>query len=503
MRKLIKLDRAAVNSSLPVPPPAEGCDSRFEDVHLNSFSARCPQASSIYGGTAGSVTSIPETPGNSQDNFTSTTSQPPASNTENWSTSLQTVLEQPPSALPGQLILGGMLFALAFGAWAWLGKIDEVGHARGRLVPQGEVYQIQPVELGKVAHIAVKEAQQVKAGQVLVQLDTKIASSEVERLQQMLAADRIQLSQQQALIDRTRLEAQTRAAIAQADSQAAVAVIAQAKANLATKRELMSQFRADGAALQARRERIKPIVQEGALSKEYLFEAEQTLRDRQRAITQNQGELQYALVEANRLQVGLLQKQAEGRMSQLEAQERIQQLEVGMTQLKAKIAENKNLLNTAKTKLVQNFLYAPVNGFVSSLNIHNIGEVVQPGQSIAEISPRNALLVLSASLPNQEAGFVKTGMPVQVKLDAYPYQDYGIVPGKVISISSDAKQDKQLGAVYQVKVALDRNYVTAKHPTIKFKAGQTATADIIIRRRRIADILLDPIKQLQNGGINL
>jgi HlyD family secretion protein len=52
-------------------------------------------------------------------------------------------------------------------------------------------------------------------------------------------------------------------------------------------------------------------------------------------------------------------------------------------------------------------------------------------------------------------------------------------------------------------VALDRNSVTANNQTIHFKTGQTATADIIIRHRRIADILLDPIRQLQKGGINL
>ena len=51
-------------------------------------------------------------------------------------------------------------------------------------------------------------------------------------------------------------------------------------------------------------------------------------------------------------------------------------------------------------------------------------------------------------------------MPVKVKLDAYPYQDYGVVPGEVISLSADAKPDEQLGAVYRVDVALERDYIT-------------------------------------------
>lgn len=343
----------------------------------------------------------------------------------------------------------------------------------------------------------------MKAGQVLVEMNSQLAMSEVERLQQMLASDKIQLSQTQALIDRTRLEAKTRAAIADADFKGQEAAIAETKAKAVTTRELLTQGRTDAAAYQARQERLKPFVEQGALAREQLFEAEQAVRDRQRSITQNQGELQQALAEANRLQAGLIQKQAEKRTIQLEAQQRIQQMEVEITQLQAKIAETKNLLNNARAKLVERFLYAPVDGIVSSLNIRNIGEVVQPGQTIAEMSPHNVPLVLSANLVNQEAGFVKTGMPVQVKLDAYPYQDYGIVPGKVISISPDAKPDERLGPIYRVEVALDRNYVTAKHQKITFKAGQTASADIIIRRRRIADILLEPFRQLQKGGIDL
>jgi HlyD family secretion protein len=536
--------------------------SLSEGVPLNSS----PEAALIYGGVAVGARydqprqRIPETRPNSQERSTAANSPAAATNTANWSTSLQTVLDQPPSTLPRQLILGGLTFCVAFGAWATLGRIDEVGHARGQLVPKGEVYKIHPIESGKIARIRVKEGQSVKAGEELVELDTEIAATEVERLQQMLVADQIQLNQMQSLIARTRLEAQTRAEIAKADAQAAMAAIDEINAKAAatqkqltelrtaaaasedrvnrlkplsgTTQELRQKLEADVAAAVEEVERLKPLVEAGAISKKYLLDAQQVLRDRQSAITKNQleevtstkerefeaeqalrdrtsaiaanqGELPQTLAQAEQLRAGLLQKQAEGRRTQIEAQQKIQQLEVETTQLKAKIAENQNLLSSAKAKLKQRFLYAPVDGVVSSLNIPNPGEVVQPGQTIAEMAPQNAPLVLSASLPNQEAGFVKIGMPAQVKLDAFPYQDYGMVTGKVLSISSDAKPDERLGAVYRVQVALDRSYVTANHQTIKLKAGQTASAEIIIRRRRIADIILDPIRQLQKGGINL
>ncbi|MBE9184952.1 HlyD family efflux transporter periplasmic adaptor subunit [Microcoleus sp. LEGE 07076] len=536
---------------------------------------------------------------------------------DNWSASLHSVLDQPPVSFSQRLILGGLVFCVAFGAWATLGKIDVVGHAKGKLVPKGDVYKIHPTETGKIINLAIKEGQKIKTGQLLAELDPSTAQSEVERLDQILGAYRIQLVQEMSAIDRTKLEAEASQAIAAADKRGAEAAIARARASSATTQSqieqlqadvvsqkarhsqlkplekqaqnLLSQLKSDVTSGEARRDRVKPLqnksqdlvtqlqakvaahkeriarlkplVDEGALSKDVLFQAEealresenavirsqlgektqaddrvfeveQTVRDRQSAairsqlseatqvkerlfeveqglrdrtssIGKMQGQLTEQLAEVDRLQAEAASKQAAGRQMQLEKQQKIQQLEMELNQVKSKIAETETLLAQAKNKLKQRFLYAPVSGVISALNIHNSGEVVQPGQTIAEMTPNQAPLVLEVSLPNREAGFVKTGMPVQVKFDAFPYQNYGVMPGKVVSISPDAKTDERLGVVYRVEVSMDRDSVKANNQTWKLKAGQTATAEIVIRQRSIADILLDPLKQLQKGGMSL
>ncbi len=527
-------------------------------VPLPTPTAEAPQTTTSSEKEINSAKAARETPTKGLAGLPSAKSEPVVNNY--WSPTLQNVLEQPPAAFPRQLLLGGMIFCLAFIGWTWLGKIEEVGHARGRLVPQGEAYKIHPVDAGKVVRINVKEGDVVKAGQVLVEMDTQIVNSEVERFQQMVKAYQDELRQKQALIDKTHQEANTRSQLNQASIKVQEALLSAAKAKAATSRQLLAQvqtektathtrlsrlkplstlnqkrlkqLQSDVAAHQERVNRLKKLVADGAIAKEYLFDAEQALRDRQAAITESQlsqgavtderlfnaqqmsrdrasamteqqGELKQSIVEIESLQAQLSQKIAEANITQLEAQQRIQELEVEKTQLKSQIADTQNLLNQARTQLVQKFLHAPVDGTVSSFNIRNVGEVVQQGQTIAEIAPKTAPLVLEASLPNQEAGFIKLGMPVQVKLDAFPYQDFGVVSGKVTSISPDAKTDERLGPVYRVEVALDRNYVAANQQTIPFKAGQTATADIIIRRRRIVDVLLEPFRQLQKGGINL
>lgn len=540
---------------------AYSANAKLDSFLRKKSHVSCPQATSIYGGTLTSASASSELPTHPEAPKSVTPAAPaPAINSANWSTSLQAVLDQPPASLPQKMMLGGLVFCIAFGAWATFGQIDEVGTARGILAPKGDVYKIHPVESGKIASIRVKEGQVVKAGQELVELETEFARQDVERLQQLLAADKIQLGQMQSMMEKTRLQAESRAAIANAETQAQKAALAQAQEKAATVQNLLTQLQtdinADHARLErlqplptlsqeritqlqinveahkARMARLKPLADQGAISKEQLFateqairesqsaitnfmmqdspnveerveQADQAIRDRYRNISQSQGELKQALAQSTQLQAVLTQKQAEGNTAQIEAQQQIQQKQVEMTKLKAKIAENENLLTSAKAKLNQRFLYAPVDGVVSSLNVHNMGEMVQTGQTIAEMARNGAPLVLSASLPNQQAGFVKVGMPVQVKMDAYPYQNYGIITGKVTSISPSAKPDERLGQVYQLEVALESNSIKANQQTIQFKAGQTATAEIVIRPRRIIDILLDPIKQLQKGGINL
>ena len=604
----------------------------------------------IYGGTAAVEYSIApdrHTKTTAREDTVEQTENLPAStkSLNNWSTSLQTVLDQPPSTLPFRMMLAGMVFCMAFAAWATFGNIEEVGRAQGQLVPKGEPYKINPVVSGKVARIEVKEGETVKAGQVLLELDRQIALNQVDSLVQEQASYQTQLLQIQALIDKASLEAQSHIEIALAKEQGQLAAIAQAKAKVeavqqtiaqakekirtstellaqlqveaeaykarreklkplaaisenlltqlqtdatasktrweqvqplrATSEELLEKLQGDADAAKQRVERLKPLVEQGALSrerladleqtwrdrqravtearlaqdnstreqvfqaeqtwrdrqrviiqtqlqqdtsvKEQLFQADRALGDRQRSITQSQGDLEQANSELNRLQAELKQaqaelnrllaaqqqNQAETETTKLQDQQNIQQLEVQKTQMQAKADQTGKLLSKAKTELKQFIFTAPVDGVVSSLNVRNPGEVVQPGQTVVELAPQDAPLVLLAKLPNREAGFLKTGMSAKIKFDAYPYQDYGIISGKVFSISPDTKPDQQLGAVYRIEVELERNSVTANHQKIAFKAGQTATADIIIRRRRIIDVLLDPIQQMRKGGLDL
>ncbi|MEB3357021.1 MAG: HlyD family efflux transporter periplasmic adaptor subunit [Synechococcales bacterium] len=420
-----------------------------------------------------------------------------------WSDGLQATLDQPPATFSKRLLLGGFVFGCIFGGWAWFGHIQEVSHAQGQLVPEGQVYKVQPMIQGEVAQILVEEGEAVKTGQIIATLDTRLEQTEIERLEQSLTSQHAQLLQMQALIERTRMEGEVRQAIATADVNAQQMAITETAVDIQTLQEMLTHLDTETEAYQNRLQRLQPLVDAGAIAQDQLFEVEQSIRERQQAITQNSGNLEKSQAESDRLQAQLTRQQAEGQRSQIELQQQLQQLEREAIGIQAHIEETKALLKAARTKLDQMFVYAPCDGLVLALGVENTGEVIQAGQTIAEIAPDDAPLVLSAALPSREAGLIETGMTVNIKLDAFPYQDYGIVTGKVLSISPNAKANEQLGAVYEVDIALERDYVMHENQPVELQAGQTAHAEIVVRKQRILDLLLDPIRQLQAGGINL
>lgn len=477
-----------------------------------------------------------------------------------WSPAMQSMLEEPPSNLPLQLIAGGVIFCLSFFIWAWFGQVEKTGKAQGRLVPKGNSYKIESIESAKVSRIAVKEGERVKAGQTIAVLDSGQEAREVARLEKMLSSNQAELNRKRHLLEKVKIEANTRQVIAQAEVQAHQSAIdsaisqsktiaqmlAQRESELGAytsrqrnvsdlselDRQKLAQINAELAEHQQRLERLKPLAEQGAISQEFIFQAQQELRqtkqqlidskvgnissineqifqseralsEMESEITQSRGELVSAQKENERLQAELTNKIAERQRVELEAQQKIEQLKLEIAQTQGQIAETKNLLASAKDRLQKRSLVAPVAGTVLSFDVANTGEVVQAGQTVAEIAPYGAPLVLSALLPDREAGFVEPGMTAQVKLDAYSYQDYGVIPGKVVSVSSNTIIDEKLGEGYRVKIELERNYITEDLKKILFRPGQTATAEIVTRRLRIIDVLLDPIRKMQKDGIKL
>jgi len=110
------------------------------------------------------------------------------------------------------------------------------------------------------------------------------------------------------------------------------------------------------------------------------------------------------------------------------------------------------------------------------------------------VVPASGTLEVQAKMLNKDVGFVREGQEVAVKLEAFPFTRYGTVPGKVGSISRDAVQDKDLGLVYIVTIALDRDHVDIGKRQQRLTPGLVAMIDVKTGSRRIISYLLSPLQ---------
>jgi hemolysin D len=140
-------------------------------------------------------------------------------------------------------------------------------------------------------------------------------------------------------------------------------------------------------------------------------------------------------------------------------------------------------------------LYAPENGTVQQVSVHTLGGVVEPIKPLMVVVPEGALTV-EAKVLNKDAGFVRRGQQVAVKLEAFPYTRYGTVPGRILSISRDSIQDSRAGPYYLARIALDRTTIATERGAVGLSPGLTTTSDIRIGSRRIISYLVSPLAEL-------
>jgi len=88
--------------------------------------------------------------------------------------------ETPPSPVKRVLIWVIFAIVVATFAWSYFGRVEIVAEARGKVIPDGRVKVVQPMEEGIIKAILVEEGQRVKEGQVLIDLDPTIKQADVE-----------------------------------------------------------------------------------------------------------------------------------------------------------------------------------------------------------------------------------------------------------------------------------------------------------------------------------
>lgn len=193
-------------------------------------------------------------------------------------------------------------------------------------------------------------------------------------------------------------------------------------------------------------------------------------------------------------------------LSLLKIKEQIRNHDTNTTLLTAEIAQSESRIKALEFQLSQRTVKAPISGIVYQFPIKKAGAVVQQGTPIAEIASQESGLVLRAIMPTSDSAYIQKGLSAKLKFDAYPFQDYGVVAGEILSVSpTTSVKDTTRGKVeaYNVEVGINQTCLKNNNHCIPLHPGDTATAEVIVRQRRIIDFVIDPFKKMQGGDLKL
>jgi hemolysin D len=427
------------------------------------------------------------------------------------------IMETPPS--PGLRILLltlCSLFALAL-LWSFLGRVDVVAVATGKTLPTSNVKLIQPFEIGAVRTIYVRNGQHVKKGQLLIELDPTVAGAETAQASRGLLSARIAEARNDALLAHLagrpaifHAPAGTPAGVAQTQAQLIRSAVAEFEAQRAGLQQGRAERAAELAATEAEIAKLRqtlPLVEQqlsarrdlaarGHFSRLKLLEYEQLRVEHLRNIDVQESNAAKSRAAAANIDAQLRQLREEfGRKAATE-----------LSQAEDDSGVRSEELRKSERRQLYQQIRSPVDGTVQQLAVHTVGGIVQPAQPLMVVVPDGSEVEVEAQVLNKDMGFVREGQKVRVKLEAYPFTDYGLIEGVVQTISRDAIQQeaeatdaakaKGAGLVYNARIRLSRNWIAVGGSRQPIGAGLAVQAEIKTGRRRIIQYLLSPISQV-------
>ncbi|MEO0455749.1 MAG: HlyD family type I secretion periplasmic adaptor subunit [Cyanobacteria bacterium P01_A01_bin.114] len=442
--------------------------------------------------------------------------------------------------------------------WACLAKIEETIPAQGKLEPEGVVQAIQTPSGGVIKEIHIKEGEVVEEGDLLITFDQAAAKAELDSLreirQQLTAENEVYRAQHsggaaagipagvasaidQRLQEKNTLASSNQVYQAQLNGESGGLSPAQQEA-VRTARSNVANQQAEAQA------RIATLEGQRSQTNIDLIDAQNELETNQSILTSLRNlEKEGAVASLSRLQqeqevsrsqarVGTLREELLRLNSQIQEQEIVSRRAEGEfrenldnlirnnrerissidSNLGQTVIQNDSRLQEIDSRIAQlnsqldyQELTAPVGGVVFNLKANQPGYAANSTEPILEIVPEDKL-VARVYVPNKDIGFVRLNQTVDVRIDAFPYSEFGDVDGKITHIGSDALPPDEIFPFYRfpVEVELESQTLNSDGTELVLRSGMSLNANIKLRKRRVitffTDLFVNKLDSMRSGG---
>jgi adhesin transport system membrane fusion protein len=354
--------------------------------------------------------------------------------------------------------------------WSTLARVDEITKAEGRVVPDGREQVIASLEGGILRIMMVREGMMVEKGQDLLQLDPT----------------RFEAQQNEGQAKQVALKGTLARLVAEATGRP-----------LRFPPEVMAQptiVQGETESYDVRRNALEEAV--GVTRRSLgLLNRELAMSERMSA----KGLMSEVEVMRLRRQVNDINLQIQERINRFR-----QEASTDLVKARTELAQLEEQMVVKQDVLRRTTLKSPVHGLVKNIRIGTLGGVVQAGAAIMEIVPIGPRVLIEARIKPSDIGFVRVGLPVEVKLTAYDFYTYGGLKGVIEYISPDAlgeesKAASQDATYYRALIRSDTSTLHQGKKPLSVMPGMTASVEVRTGDRTVLQFLLKPMLKSQEA----
>ena len=155
------------------------------------------------------------------------------------------------------------------------------------------------------------------------------------------------------------------------------------------------------------------------------------------------------------------------------------------------ISEYKSLLKKAELQVQYQTVNSPTDGIIFDMKVAENG-VINAGKTLLTVIPQKGLKA-KVNISNSDIGAIAKGQRARIRVDAYPFTNYGEINGTVTSVGADAlpPDDKLDYYRYPVEISLETETLKGANKTVKLKNGMSVSANIKLRDKRLIALISD------------
>lgn len=402
------------------------------------------------------------------------------------------------------LIAAGAVLAVLI-VWSVAAPLSGAVIAPGVVKTELNRKTVQHQEGGIVRRILVREGQNVKAGDVLVEVGDVRTDATLDLQRQQRVAETIR---QARLIAELKLAADFVPPAEVAKAPGAAEFIARERELFAARRktltEQLASFEAQSEETDSQIKALNAMIESievGVASAREELEINRNLVDqgfiqRTRILSLERAVTDYESRSAEQKSERALARQRLAEMRSRIAQARNQYQQQSATELNDTVARLRELderLRPAQDQSERQLVRSPVDGTVMALRVSAVGAVVGPREPIADVVPAQERLVVEARVRPEDIDNVQNGAIGEVRLTAFDYRTMPVLPARVTSVSPDRFDDTRTGnAWFNVLLDVDAAEL-ARFPQARLQVGMPAEAYVMTPPRSLFEYLARPL----------